>query len=1501
MKTSLFTLVFMIWTLALFSQDPLVWSKEATHANMVISGDKVFVLGEISGDEYLTAYNLKNGEIVWTISCPLYGSTSTSLVVHENTLFGLGSLARGSDKYVYAWNKDNGTELWKFQYPDQWGDLFYISITQGKFLFCGKNFVFALDVATGKKAFSIEKTADRPAYESNGVIYVQNYQYERKPVDHWVSTYDLRGKQIEKTISVGDTIIEMVTYSDPEKAIVTSSKDMGWSRSYFLDKKTNRILWAGKRFIPYLVVGEKAIEYDKEGVICYDFRTGNQLWKFDMVSPVFTVANNTHLFVGYKHGQVIKINLEDGTVVWQRKLEKPVMSAVLSGSNLVVSTGVYAESEAHNTRNDIHVFDIDKMTFEAYQAEEKIRKEKEFIKNNSVPVQQLYFNAKAEIVNEDVWTLCLTKFMTGKGYEWSINDATGKYQGSDAVGKHIRFSNQYKVYDLVATDSVGDILTQYYNFDQIDQFIESIKSFDDQKLIQSVLNKKYNHEPFEGTPDKPYMVLNNIKHLQRVSKALYTPDGKEIVTASWDKTIRVWDAANGDLKRVIRVPAKPGAEGQIYCMAMSPNGKYIAAAGYSVGAGDMERYGNDYVLLIEYATGQIVDLFAAHSQAIFSLAFSDDSQYLVSGGGTTDNTIWFYKIVPDEFQKLKLCGGAQMSELISDIAPIKGTHDFMASDFSGLAARVFAPKIDETGKIVGPPVAVNVAQSPGRLMKMGSPAINSIATDPEGKVVALATSIGVQIVSTDTIQGLYMRVPAWIFKPTSAVAFSADGKKIVVAAGEEIRVFAMRPIGDTLDPQQLSAFAMHNNTIFSVAFSPDGKRVVSSGGNENQVYVWDANTGKLMFELGGEAKTARIWALGSHKTNPGIIGFGTENNLGTDRNNLGTLTSGFDLDNLTFIEKIDPNSFVSTHEYNQTQNISAPYFPADFFSGQLQSHTKLNDGTVVAGTDYAVFVTNKEGKYQQVSYSGIRSSAVAVSSDNKFFYAGQVDGRIEIFSQRTKKLIATLYVAPNREWILWTPEGYYTASPRGAKLAGWQINPWTVNVQDFSVLNLRQRGGVLRMMMAHNPKFYPFEQFDVRLNRPDIVLSKLGIASREKTRALKQAYLKRLARLGLNESSLSAKIAVPIVTTSAIPAQTKERFLSLKVKATDETFPVQRIHILVNDVPLYGLQGFKVASDTLKEVQKDFKVELTNGRSKIQISAVNSAGIESLKETFYITCNSTVPQPRNRFVVAIGVSEFSNADFNLKYAAKDASDIVAAFGSNPGYFATTKVLRIADKEATRENILKAREFLAQAKTNDQVVLFAAGHGLLDEKLDWYFATTDIDFNNPSARGVAYQELEGLLDGIAAREKILLMDACHSGEVDKEETQVVNIASVQNGAVNSRGFKAKTLEKKTGMGLQSSFELMQQLFADLSRGSGAMVISSAGGTELAFESPQWNNGVFTYSLLQGLKTKKADANKDGKIQVSEIRDFVIDNVQSLTQGLQKPTSRKENLEFDFRMW
>jgi len=60
---------------------------------------------------------------------------------------------------------------------------------------------------------------------------------------------------------------------------------------------------------------------------------------------------------------------------------------------------------------------------------------------------------------------------------------------------------------------------------------------------------------------------------------------------------------------------------------------------------------------------------------------------------------------------------------------------------------------------------------------------------------------------------------------------------------------------------------------------------------------------------------------------------------------------------------------------------------------------------------------------------------------------------------------------------------------------------------------------------------------------------------------------------------------------------------------------------------------------------------------------------------------------------------------------------------------------------------------------------------------------------------------------------------------------------------------------------------------------------------------WNNRLFTYGLLEGLKTRNSDLNKDGNTTISEVRSYVIIKVEELTKGGQYRTSRAENLEWD----
>jgi uncharacterized caspase-like protein len=270
----------------------------------------------------------------------------------------------------------------------------------------------------------------------------------------------------------------------------------------------------------------------------------------------------------------------------------------------------------------------------------------------------------------------------------------------------------------------------------------------------------------------------------------------------------------------------------------------------------------------------------------------------------------------------------------------------------------------------------------------------------------------------------------------------------------------------------------------------------------------------------------------------------------------------------------------------------------------------------------------------------------------------------------------------------------------------------------------------------------------------------------------------------------------------------------------------------------------------------------------------------------------------------ISVSDYKDKQYRLKYARKDGRDLVNAFKKE--YGKNIYIDTLFDEKATRNNILAWKKILEKTTVRDRVILYVSGHGLLDKNYDFYYGTWDVDFKDPAANGLAYEDIERLLDKIPARRKLLLMDACHSGEVDKEavaQKMSQNTVAVNDKKVNivyqSKGAGEDISDAK--LGLNNSFELMQELFTNLNNGNGTAVISAAAGNSYAFESDVWNNGVFTYCLLHGLKDLAADYNRDGRVSVTELQKFVSSEVQRLTQGAQKPTARQENMDNDWPVW
>ncbi len=470
--------------------------------------------------------------------------------------------------------------------------------------------------------------------------------------------------------------------------------------------------------------------------------------------------------------------------------------------------------------------------------------------------------------------------------------------------------------------------------------------------------------------------------------------------------------------------------------------------------------------------------------------------------------------------------------------------------------------------------------------------------------------------------------------------------------------------------------------------------------------------------------------------------------------------------------------------------------------------------------------------------------------------------------------IVSIFMTRDGEWIIWNEDGYFSASKKGAQFVGYYMNQG----QDKTA------------------KFYPFEQFDLKFNRPDIILKELGLGSDKIHNFYYKAYLKRLEKMGVKESQLNSDIHIPQLTINKHQLSSDQKHVTIDISAKDEKYRLDRINVYINDVPIYGRNGIKLNNEN--KIDKTLNLALAEDKNKIQISVLNDKGVESLKENLYIFTPKSTEKP-NLYILTIGTSIYKDKRFNLKYAAKDAQDIVNKFKQDKMY-GTVFSEMLLDEKTTKENIEQLKAFLQKSGRNDVVMVYIAGHGLLDENLDYYYATYDIDFNSPALKGILFSEIEELLDGIGALKKLLFMDTCHSGELEKDEIEKTKEKKVVEENIQFRSVGVG-IRKKPGEGIGNTSELVKELFSDLRRGTGSTVISSAGGAEYAMESSEWKNGLFTYCILQGIISSAADTNTDGKIMLSEMQSYVRKEVLRLSSGKQKPSSRLENLSLDYPIW
>ena len=475
-----------------------------------------------------------------------------------------------------------------------------------------------------------------------------------------------------------------------------------------------------------------------------------------------------------------------------------------------------------------------------------------------------------------------------------------------------------------------------------------------------------------------------------------------------------------------------------------------------------------------------------------------------------------------------------------------------------------------------------------------------------------------------------------------------------------------------------------------------------------------------------------------------------------------------------------------------------------------------------------------------------------------------------IFGEGKPEKAFEIYFRGSSDYVILLPNGFYAGSPGCERLITLQAGDGKVDASALA----------------------PWR------NRPAEVIKALGGDPKNADILAKvtERWLKR-AKFDLSMPEPKASEIPKVEVNQMPPLWAQGAGITFPIEVTAGASPLTEVTVRVNGIPQQAISGSELNVPVGGKGTVQGSVTLAQGQNWIEVTATDEKGRVS-NQAHFRSILPEAPEKPKRYIVAMGCSEYDRPELNLQYAAKDAGDVLKTFQEAGGR--DCKTLLLTNKEVGPEALEKIKAFVGESKESDEVILFCAGHGLLDEHLDYVYAGHQIDPEHPGDTGI---HLDALLDAIKAGKslkRLVLMDTCQSGSVGEKEEMKLASASTElpHGvrAVKSRALKVVGVSPMTG-GDQQRF--IEEMFLLPGQHRGINIIGASGGAEYAMESDKWNNGVFTSALIEALRDKKADMDHRGRISVSDLKTYLGQRVPELTGGAQKPSvvAFEQDQDFD----
>ena len=924
----------------------------------------------------------------------------------------------------------------------------------------------------------------------------------------------------------------------------------------------------------------------------------------------------------------------------------------------------------------------------------------------------------------------------------------------------------------------------------------------------------------------------------------FSSDGR-LITLCENYTVKVWEVATGRALPPLNVP-NTGVfveYGGVFAN-FSPDGKKLATGGFGT-----------QTFLWETETGKQLQQMKGRTNMAYAVAFSADGTQLTSGGRTR----W----------DLRTGQGRRLTSQTSD-------KFFGMPSPDGKLIAMFAPNV--------PTITIYDATN-GKTLQTLTPAnstgVEKVYFSPDGRSLAVSYmhSQGTQMIG---------RMP------------SSELKIWDVTAGRELQTLTL-----SANPAE-------------AGFSPDG-RILVTVARQGEIALWEVASGKRLQTLTtapgqGSNPYGNLGATMPTMPNPGNIKRGQIPNIQMPNmadisammtNVLGSMAAGTNGRTVTSISFTRDGTILASGGIESKTNFDMasmmgqatgnqkrpkgqkPPDPKDILKdlkvettgqivlwnpatgqqiGTIKGHGKgINDvvfsrdgkSIASAGTDNTIKIWDVGTQRELRTMSGhiANIDSMDFSPDGKLLASASDDGSTFLWDTATGEHLLTLIsLDDGGEWMVVTPEGLFDGTPQSWNQILWRYNQDTFNVAPVEwFFNEYYYPGLLSEVFAGKRPHVAQDISKKDRRQPIVKLSVPGAAD--------------------NISTRTAKIRLDIADAPADkdhPQGTGARDVRLFRNGS-------LVKVWHGD----ALKGQPAA--TLEE-----EISIIAGPNRLTAYAFNGDNVKSKDANLVLTGADSLKRAGTAWIIAVGVNEYANSQYNLKYAVADANSFAEEIKRQQiqlARFSQVEIVPLVNDQATKANILAALRRLAgaadpptlkagpldklkRAEPEDAVIIYFAGHGTAQGQR-FYLLPHDIGYTGDRgaldesglktilAHSISDQELEDAVEGLAAGSLLMVIDACNSGQALEAEEK-------RRGPMNSKGLAQLAYEK------------------------GMYILTAAQSYQAALEAAQLGHGLLTYALVEeGLKSSVADTEpKDGIVNAREWLDFATERVPQMQEEKMK---------------